>query len=673
MLVTTRERLELPAERVVEVLPLEPAAAVELFVERGRRVRAGYEPGARERADIAALVSTLDHLPLAIVLAAAGLDRRDPAAMQAQAGDRFTMLRRPGSDRHAALDAVLGTSWTALSPAEQVALVRVTCFRGAFSRAAGIMVVGPPAAAASLDALRRKSLLHAVVDATSGHVHVRLLESVRAFASERAAVDPDLSGARQRHAEQVLREARAASSALTGARGLDGLAALGRLLPDLLDLLHTPETPPHRAVAAGCAAVRFLAIRGPHAVLEAALPRLVALRAAVPVGAQVELVVLAVDRLARWGRLDEATTLLDQLPDTDLTPALRGEVAYSRGWVAMQRAATWADAEARFTRARDLAEQLDSDFLYARSTERLGVLRHWRGDAPEAVSLLEDAVATFEVIDTRISLGAAWGNLANAMRVTRALGTEAAFKTALVLAEEAGAVHLSATIRGNLGSHLYEAGRFAEAAERYRAAVDRFSELGDERYRAVMEANLGETEVVLGQPATGRRHLLRAIRRDKKSPYRGMWWGEVARSHLIEGADDQAARALDRCLPIVREIGARGHLATALRLHALLQLLQDRVEDARTAIDEARALCRDQGDRRGVALAECLCAAADQLNHADPLPALQRARRLAEVVGDRALGLRLQLLHTVFDGQLPPDTSGLDRRLIHHLMAHRTA
>ncbi|MCE7893920.1 MAG: AAA family ATPase, partial [Sorangiineae bacterium PRO1] len=68
--VTTRQRLGLAGESVIELHPL-GAEAVELFVERARAVRRSFEPTKAELALIGRLVERLDGLPLAIELAAA--------------------------------------------------------------------------------------------------------------------------------------------------------------------------------------------------------------------------------------------------------------------------------------------------------------------------------------------------------------------------------------------------------------------------------------------------------------------------------------------------------------------------------------------------------------------------------------------------------------------------
>ncbi|WP_439659706.1 ATP-binding protein [Lentzea sp. HUAS TT2] len=145
VLVTSREPLDLAGEMCVEIGPLSPVDARQMFVECG---------GAPELAD-----SVRDHLPLAIELAAARTDL--PA-------------------RHRTLDAVIGWSYDLLSPVEQSALRRLSCLIGDFDLDLAAAVCGDPADAVQLMAtLRAKSLV--VRSPSSSSARFRMLESIRLF------------------------------------------------------------------------------------------------------------------------------------------------------------------------------------------------------------------------------------------------------------------------------------------------------------------------------------------------------------------------------------------------------------------------------------------------------------------------------------------------------------
>ncbi|MEV6240472.1 LuxR C-terminal-related transcriptional regulator [Lentzea sp. NPDC051838] len=147
VLVTSRESLDLGGEMCVDVGPLSPADARQMFVECG---------GAEELAD-----SVLDQLPLAIELAAA---RTDVPA------------------RHRTLDAVIRWSYDLLCPAEQAALRRLSVLVGEFDLDLASAVCACSDDIVPLMAsLRAKSLL------VRSRSRFRVLESIRLFGLARLA------------------------------------------------------------------------------------------------------------------------------------------------------------------------------------------------------------------------------------------------------------------------------------------------------------------------------------------------------------------------------------------------------------------------------------------------------------------------------------------------------
>ncbi|MBS2019709.1 MAG: AAA family ATPase [Deltaproteobacteria bacterium] len=220
VVVTSRERLAVAGEHVIELPPLAcPAAgaadaaivasdAVRLFVTRARE--AGGEPG-DDAAALAEIVRRLDGIPLAIELAAARTrlcSARDLARRLASATSHDVLASARGGaasetestdsrrvKRSHTLTQAIDWSWNLLGEEEQRALACCSVFAGSFTAAAAEHV-----AEASLDvvgALRDKSLLH-----PAGDGRLALYVSIREYASkklgERGALDT--RNARLRHA-----------------------------------------------------------------------------------------------------------------------------------------------------------------------------------------------------------------------------------------------------------------------------------------------------------------------------------------------------------------------------------------------------------------------------------------------------------------------------------------
>lgn len=173
VLVTSRERLAVEGEVVVELSPLAcPASdderaiaesdAVKLFVKRARDAGGFVGDDAQT---LARIVRRLDGIPLAIELAAARtrLLSIGELAERLEAGEGLpSNPSHRGESRHATLSNAIEWSWTLLPPAEQVALARCAIFAGDFTLEAAEKVVGGGGAVDLLGALRDKSLIHAV-------------------------------------------------------------------------------------------------------------------------------------------------------------------------------------------------------------------------------------------------------------------------------------------------------------------------------------------------------------------------------------------------------------------------------------------------------------------------------------------------------------------------------
>ena len=91
VLVTSRERLRVQGEQVWPVPQLSAADAVELFLAQARRLDVGFQPSAA----VEQLCARLDHLPLAIELAAARTAVFSAEQLLDRIGQRLDLLEGP--------------------------------------------------------------------------------------------------------------------------------------------------------------------------------------------------------------------------------------------------------------------------------------------------------------------------------------------------------------------------------------------------------------------------------------------------------------------------------------------------------------------------------------------------------------------------------------------------
>jgi predicted ATPase/DNA-binding CsgD family transcriptional regulator len=200
ILATSRESLGVSGETVWRLNPLQAEAGRRLFVERARQREPEFIPDAAVDATIAELCERLDHLPLAIELAAARVGIMSPAEILADLEARLGALgggSRLSPARHKTVRAAVEWSYRLLDPTEQRAYRNLAVFVGGFDAGAAMAIVR----GLTIDALARlvdKSVV-ASGRTSRGTTRYRLLETVRAHAHDLLVVSGELEGARERH------------------------------------------------------------------------------------------------------------------------------------------------------------------------------------------------------------------------------------------------------------------------------------------------------------------------------------------------------------------------------------------------------------------------------------------------------------------------------------------
>lgn len=190
ILVTSRERLNVPAEWCLEIsgmsYPLsedpgfEEYSAVQLFLHTARRVKTGFQLTPADRAAIAQICRLVEGMPLGVELAASWirlLPAPDILREIESSLDFLSTSQRGIPERHRSLRAVYDSSVEMLSTAERIAFVRLASLPGGFRRDVALAAgIGLPL----LSALADKSLLRSLPD---GRYEIH--EVLRKYATER--------------------------------------------------------------------------------------------------------------------------------------------------------------------------------------------------------------------------------------------------------------------------------------------------------------------------------------------------------------------------------------------------------------------------------------------------------------------------------------------------------
>lgn len=178
LLVTSRERLDIDGEWVVELSGLETgsSSADQLFVQSARRARAEIQLTEQDSAAVAEICHLVGGLPLGIEIAAAWIRSMDCESISNEIRKSLDFLastRRDVPERQRSLRAVFESSWEKCSEAEQKTFAALSVFRGGFTREAAEQVAG------TIASLVDKSLVQ-----RNGE-RFELHETIRQFAGEK--------------------------------------------------------------------------------------------------------------------------------------------------------------------------------------------------------------------------------------------------------------------------------------------------------------------------------------------------------------------------------------------------------------------------------------------------------------------------------------------------------
>ena len=205
ILATSREALHVTSEVRLPVVPLEDAA-VELFLERARAARPGFDADAEAIALVREIARQVDGLPLAIELAAARVNVLGLGELVAVLEKRALLLRdSPISDPSSmALRGLVEWSYDLLHGDEKTVLQQLAVHRGGASMPSLVEL----AARHGLNEATVAYLVAALVDKSivsvsfaGGAARYDMLDTVREYLLERLVESGALTAVRGAHAE----------------------------------------------------------------------------------------------------------------------------------------------------------------------------------------------------------------------------------------------------------------------------------------------------------------------------------------------------------------------------------------------------------------------------------------------------------------------------------------
>ena len=496
VLATSREALAVPGEAVLQLQslscptlaagvsgsgidPNDVAAAssteaVRLFTERAASADPSFVLGTANISSVAEICRRLDGIPLAIELAAARVSAMSPEDIALRLGDRFRLLaggRRTAVPRQQTLHALIDWSWDLLTEEDRQLLRRLSVFTGGWTVPMAAQIVGdgerpldPVDLADGLTRLVDRSLVLAERGTTTRY---RMLETIRQYAREKLIDSGEASAVADRHLAVYAALAAEAEDPLRGPAMVDWLDRLDDELDNLGAALEWGlEAAPWTAVRMATALLGYWSTR---VISEDNDARLVA--------------AIEIARVRVAGRPDADPA------DQALAARLMGEAA--RLWAMSGHGPTaipWAEE------AVALAEASGDPTARLYAISGIAVATVFTGRAgPDGINvrhLFEEAV------DLADAVGQSWLVALSAAFAGASLGSfdpevgAALLARGLAAARKSGSPYAIGAASMAQGRTLGREGRTDDAIVAFGTAIQRFMELGDERFVLACRSDL---------------------------------------------------------------------------------------------------------------------------------------------------------------------------------------
>jgi predicted ATPase/DNA-binding SARP family transcriptional activator len=532
ILVTSRQPLHLPAERLFAVPPLAlasdgnghaaaaPSDAVRLLAERGAAARPGFRITAENSAALEEICRHLDGIPLAIELAASRLKVLSARELAKRLSGRIKLL---GCDsaalpyRQQTLSRTIDWSYELLDKGEQKLLLSLSVFVGGCTPEAVEHVCEEPDGATEADVL---DTLASLVDKNLVKREERedatrflLLETIAEYARARFEGDCRAAAIRQRHAFYYLGMAKLAEPELYR---LDQMEWLDRLEQEIGNLAAAMDW--------------FLDGRKGREALELAIS-------------------------LHWfcyrlGHFSEGQQWLQQSLDQESGPELNKLEAHATralAWMVFTQG-DWLRSRELYTRSLCLFRDLGEPAGEALALSGSGVAERWLGNHEEGTKHVEEAVQVARRAGH--PLGIAYALIfAYATTGGKFEGPppREELEQALELARRWGDRWAIAHALNGLGDLFRELRRHSEARPHYREALKSFRALKDRWMTAWTLEGLGAVSESLGEQVKAESYFQESLALFYRLGDRGncvYMLGRLGVAALARGARDRAARLL---------------------------------------------------------------------------------------------------------------------------------
>jgi DNA-binding SARP family transcriptional activator/predicted ATPase len=500
-LVTSRERLHIRREHLIELTGLSEPNAVALFNERARSVDRQFVADPATASAIARICQLVAGLPLAVELAAASMRQYSCAAIAdaiARNLDLLTGALRDVPARHRSVRAVFDHSWQWLTPAEQQLFLALAVFPGTFSLAAAETICSAPAVAGMLHPLNcavfpgsrsahfhtaLASLLDKSLLQRSSDGRVQMHALLRQYAAEKLAQQPLYEATvAQQHSHFYATFLAEQTEQISSSRQQEILSAIEQEGDNVR------------------AAWRWAMAHEPEHTLAPMID---------PLFEYYEVRSLMVEASERFDLALQAV----QQRDPQQEPMQRTLVKLlNRQARFLARLGQRTQADALLLQSSQLAQQLGLVDELAAAYNYQGLNRQGDGNYAEAVACFQRSAQLCRIQEDRPGLARALNNLGViSLRQGKLDEADRYLQEALALRRQMANPKLIADSLNNLGILLHEVHEYGQEAALLREALAYYRQLDDRKGISVTLHNLGGVHLALKQFDQARQFLEEAL------------------------------------------------------------------------------------------------------------------------------------------------------------------
>ena len=531
VLVTSREALNLREEWVCPLLGLkfpsednhiDPTEydAVELFVERAKRVKAGYSPEG-EWAQIARICQLVQGMPLGIELAVSWIRVLRSSEIVTEIERNLDFLEtsmRNVPDRHRSMRAVFDQSWRLLEDDQRYVFAKLSVFHGSFVRSAAEQIAN--ASLPILSALVDKSLLRVLPD---GRYQVHQI--LKQFADEMLAKSvEDAENAKDAHSSYYADFLAERTEAMNAGKQLEAADQIDRELEnlraawdwavkrDLVEFIHKSVFP----------LGQFAQFRGRYVEAVAQFEKAAKCLGDLPFGEEVGRALYLVLQQLGWfylriGRIDDAESAMTVSQDilkklgAERHPTFASEPLSGLGLIASVRG-NYSESEAFGEQALEISKKENN--LWNRELAYYVLTRaaYLQGRNEEAQQFAQCAYETADEVDDRWFMAYCLVELGN---VAVALGDPVAakgyYQRSYEIRKEFDDPEGRALALTHLGDIALNAGSFKQARSLYEESLRLYEEIHDKGGLAVSCSGIARASAALEDQSPAREHFRRAL------------------------------------------------------------------------------------------------------------------------------------------------------------------